>query len=110
MAALADPEVMDARWHCHDCKGGNHDYMVKKEVWLQAWPTYHEEHKALLAEIRQARKEGRTNGRGHLLLCFNCLKKRLGRPLTVDDFDLDIIINDGIKLGVKLGLQAAGKT
>jgi hypothetical protein len=45
--------------------GGNgHYYGVHDHVWLQAVPTRHGQ------------------------LCLHCLKKRLGRPLTDDDFDL----------------------
>jgi len=37
----------------------------------------------------------------HVLLCFDCLEKRLGRNLRKNDFDLEIPVNAGIKLGIR---------
>lgn len=53
-------------------------YMVEDRVWRRVMP----------------------NGAGHLH--FECLEKRLGRLLTVDDFS-DVRVNDPLKFGFKLG-------
>jgi hypothetical protein len=76
--------------------------MVHDEVWLAAWPTYPEERRALIRA-----NKGVPGARTHLLLCFDCLSKRLGRPLRIADFDLDVPINAGIRLGIVLGRWSA---
>lgn len=83
---------------CYDC-GFSHDwYMLKDEVWLQAWPEGYKELRTKLTLENQGR-------RVFVGLCYECLEKRLGRMLTIDDFDLGIPINSGIRMGFKLGLR-----
>lgn len=70
--------------------------MVQNDVWFMAWPDYAE----------QKREVVRIHGRGtplsHLVLCFGCLEKRLGRLLVPSDFDLRVSINRGIALGLRM--------
>jgi hypothetical protein len=40
-----------------------------------------------------------------IVLCFNCLKQRLGRSLEMSDFKPSLPINNGIWLGYELGLK-----
>jgi len=83
---------------CYDC-GFDHDwYMVKNEVWLQAWPEDYPKLRTRLILENQGR-------RVFVSLCYECLEKRLGRVLTIDDFDLGIPINSGVRMGFKLGLR-----
>jgi len=82
---------------CYDCRNQAVWYMVRNEVWGEAWPDY-----------LKLRTQLRLQNQGkpvHLLLCFKCLSKRLGRELTIDDFDLNIVSNHGILLGFELGIQ-----
>lgn len=64
-------EVLD-RWHCNDCGGVPHDFMVTEKVWDSAGMPY----------------------RG--FLCLPCLRKRLGRKLVLADFP-DLPINYEIR-------------
>lgn len=105
------------RWCCVDCGGYGGDYMVRHEVWLAAWPDYEEVRAKLAPELRarverldqnavRRAPDGETpksHGRGYLLLCCDCLEKRLGRELTIADFDLRIPVNTGIAFGFRLG-------
>lgn len=89
---------------CFDCRRPTDSYMVHNRVWLTAWPSYGADRRrgldALverLGDLTQARREYRG---AHL--CFNCLERRLGRPLSPKDFDPDLPINRGILLGISL--------
>lgn len=62
----------DTSWNCRDCGGPNDDYMVRNEVWAAA---------------------GAPSKSQQFYLCIPCLGRRLGRPLTIEDFDLRIPIN-----------------
>ena len=61
---------------CGEAYGG---YMVKKEVWREAGLTP--------IEFR----------------CIDCLIKSLKRELTPSDFNLELPINSGIRIGIELG-------
>lgn len=52
------------RSRCVDCKGINQGYMLNFELW------------ALLVKPRER----------HKLICLQCIEKRLGRPLILNDF------------------------
>ena len=68
--------------HCDDCSVGTvpigEYYMVKAEIWEQAWP---------------GRGKSWHAVPGHEILCIGCLEQRLGRKLTRTDFT-DAPIND----------------
>lgn len=70
---------------CRDCGGLNDSYMVRREVWFQA----------VGLRTPETPKP--------FFLCFRCLEKRLGRPLQEDDFDLKLVINLPIALGIRMG-------
>jgi hypothetical protein len=81
---------------CNDCGKLNDSYMVRNDVWRAAWPDYsHRKAEAL-------RLYPKPDVRRHLLLCFRCLEKRLGRTLFPQDFDLTLPINSGICLGLNM--------
>lgn len=74
---------------CFDCKRKCPSYMVRNEVWMSAWPTY---------------KKDKISTEIYLELCLACLRERLNRPLTIDDFT-DSPINDGVRVGFELGID-----
>lgn len=85
---------------CFDC-GDPHGcaYLVHDATWLAAWPEY----SALRARLATAYPKGSPwRWHVHLLLCFGCLEKRLGRPLHPSDFDLSLPINAGVAFGMRL--------
>lgn len=61
--------------------------MLHDAVWVQAMPNYKEVSAALRAQF-PSRGERHTDPRSSVQLCFDCVEKRLGRPLTDDDFPL----------------------
>lgn len=71
---------------CHDCRGLYSIYMVYDGIWHEALKT-----KKALQTIR--------------VLCLGCLERRLGRPLTIENFTW-APVNDGIRLGHALGVLA----
>lgn len=91
--AVLDPIPQPGQ--CYDCRKQTPMYMARNDVWGEAWPGYLKLRTQLILQNQGVRV--------HLLLCFGCLSKRLGRALTIDDFDLDIICNQGIRLGFELG-------
>ena len=73
---------------CIDCGGFDVGYAVKPNIWASA----------IRAEPRiQSKKR----------LCINCLQKRLGRNLVIDDFLLTSC--ELILFGYKLGMEEALK-
>lgn len=80
---------MRPRPRCFDCKGKYSIYHVNDEVWLQALPSYPR-------DVIDAHARGEQ-----LLLCFDCLERRLGRPLTLQDFP-ECIANSGVFFGYLL--------
>ena len=40
------------------------------------------------------------------LLCLECTERRLGRSLTIDDFEPDVKINDLLFFGYRLGKES----
>lgn len=83
---------------CFDCPTLYPAYMVRDNVWLQAWPEYPK----LRGAGRWRCGMGMTPRRRFLGLCFTCLERRLGRPLAPVDFNLDLVINAGVKLGLRM--------
>jgi hypothetical protein len=81
-------------FRCHDCGNIACEYMVRDSVWNRAWPEYREKKALLVAEHPNER------WKTHLLLCFECLQRRLNRSLVPEDFDLHLVINHGILLGL----------
>lgn len=77
-----------ARCGCVDCGELHGTYMVDDRVWLQAFPDY--------AKVMSERLQ--ADGRSHTYLCFGCLERRLGRPLTIDDFT-DAPCNTTVRFG-----------
>ena len=90
-------------FHCFDCGGPSHEYMVDADVWLQAWPDYPEFRREMALKYKKLPEDPqRTNRLHHLLLCFPCLEKRLGRELVPADFDLALPANAGIAKGMTM--------
>lgn len=72
---------------CFHCEEPVSDwYMVHDAVWLEAVPNY-----------RQRKAQGL-----HTFLCFKCLAMSLGRSLTLEDFQPDAKVNQGIFLGSRM--------
>jgi hypothetical protein len=97
---------------CLDCKTAClPDYMVKNHVWDQAVPDY--KHLKTVLKEQFPGTESPPLGcsawaknwdhRACVQLCFECLEQRLGRSLTIEDFDLQIPVNLGVRLGFELG-------
>lgn len=53
-------------------------------------------------------KKTRSQTNISLELCLACLRQRLNRPLTIDDFT-DSPINDGVRVGFELGIECGTK-
>lgn len=67
-------------------------YIVRDSIWKEAIPNYN--------EIKK------SNPPEHPIeLCFDCLEKRLGRQLTIDDFDLTKNINTSLLFGFMMGIK-----
>ena len=64
-------------------------YMVRESIWKEVFPDY--------LAVRQ--QKIRRKGDWAVVLCPECLSKRLGRPLTPDDFT-NAPINDWLRLDV----------
>lgn len=71
--------------------------MVRDEVWFQAWPTYRED-RELLQRTAKARE---MQIEAVCYLCLECLEKRLGRPLVIEDFE-DVPLNKGVFFGYEM--------
>jgi hypothetical protein len=71
---------------CHECGEFDGGYFVRCHVWRR-----------YLALLREAGVATRRP----LLCCIVCLDKRVGL-LTIDDFDLELPINHGIRFGLEL--------
>ena len=78
---------------CFDCHKVECTYMLKDEVWAEAWPTYAKDQEEREFEIRSTHRSGapdemlwRLETHGRLFLCFACLETRLGRALVLEDF------------------------
>ena len=69
---------------CYDCKVHAEWYMVKNEVWSQAWFG-----KSKLDLVVDAA----TRGNNGVFLCLSSLSTRIGRPLEFEDFS-DVKAND----------------
>lgn len=80
---------MRPRPRCHDCKGPYSIYQVHDAVWLEAFPSYPR-------DVIDAHARGEQ-----LLLCFDCLERRLGRFLGLSDFP-ECIANSGVFFGYRL--------
>lgn len=81
-------EQMNALLLCFDCLHKHGSYMVRDDLWRRA-----------------------TRGRGgtKIMLCVNCLVKRIGRDLTANDF-LDKPINDVIRYAFRMRTQSEAVT
>jgi hypothetical protein len=95
---MSTPQKTEPKgYRCYDCGAWDDQYMVHKAVWDIAWPNYREDKVAALSLAFDTKEDWRR----HLLLCFQCLEKRLDRPLTLDDFTL-VPINSSIFFGAKM--------
>jgi hypothetical protein len=85
--------------NCYDCSSPVYiDYMVKDSVWRDAWPTYVQDRSELVKKY-----EGTVESfRAHLILCYGCLERRLGRHLNPVDFDFSLPIKESIALGMSM--------
>jgi hypothetical protein len=70
---------------CVDCLEYGHGWMCSDEVW---------------AEIATA--HGSDPADPYFILCCKCAEKRLGRPLTIENFT-DVPINRPLRFGHELG-------
>lgn len=111
-----------ARHQCWDCGMPTAPYMVHNEVWKAAWPDGEPARRRLstLATKLFPNRRNQDPQTHRVLvsinLCFGCLEKRLGRHLTVDDFQRfakksgnRIYVNDGIFMGYRIGLRVTAK-
>lgn len=101
--------------YCFDCGCWPEEYMLRDEVWLEAWPEYAEVRRLMWGRVAMKVDPDRTlrakdreefhraiqREREFLLLCFSCVEKRLGRLLVLGDFK-DAPINRAIRLGVEM--------
>jgi hypothetical protein len=71
--------------------------MVQDAIWLKALPNYSE---LKTKAIRAFNQGERANP--WVLLCFKCLRKKLGRPLRISDFKLRAPINELLLMGIGL--------
>jgi hypothetical protein len=93
-------------YRCFDCLDRNNGYTVHDRLWDLAWP-HHEEHRqAMHMRAEQLNQQHRKMVRQ--FLCLPCLEVRLGRSLTIDDFD-DVPINRALRFGYRLGLTARNR-
>lgn len=101
------------KYGCLGCGQLADMYKVKEEIWHQAIPLEEERsikagaafelwlHRCPNGLSTEEERTLRRNLRPHIVLCFNCLERRLGRRLTLDDFTEDNI-NRPILLGYAL--------
>jgi len=98
--------------HCFDCDSNTTLYSVHDHVWLKAWPDYQEDKARVVTRYGEYIVDAYEGTKRHpmncLCLCFDCLEKRLGRPLTIDDFD-GTRANDGIRFGHSLAQINRGR-
>jgi hypothetical protein len=95
------------RGMCFDCDKPSPAYMVRHEVWAQAFPDY-KETKLQIRKMIGAPIPEADQWKMCLLLCFSCLEHRLGRYLQPKDFDLRLSINAGIRLGMTFAIRREG--
>lgn len=86
------------RLRCYDCNRPGGSYMVKRSVWNEAWPEYVKLKRSLVLKHKGTPEWFRA----HIELCLGCLEKKLGRPLAEADFDMDLPINDGVAIGLRM--------
>lgn len=88
---------------CFDCEGVECTYMLKDDVWAEAWPTYRadrDKHRTGVQEeflrgldpdlATPADKENlmfKLETHGRVFLCLTCVEKRLDRSLVLLDFE-----------------------
>ena len=114
----------DPYYGCMDCHKVCDMYMVKDSIWNKAVPeqpeieqenrlklrAWRDNFKTLDQRRHPTREEVTHFKRKHCrscVLCFNCLEKRLGRNLGLDDFT-DASINRPILLGYAIRMQESG--
>lgn len=87
--------LLTAAW-CYDCgEDADPSYMVKHEVWKEAFPEYE----------TVKREANKTKG-ASVYLCLSCLSKRLRRAITLDDLT-DVPLNATYFIGADMGLRKA---
>ena len=104
-ALLHLTNVNDPHWDCWDCKQRTDPYMVQDDVWLEAWPDYMVWREHLTSLLRTKDK---PNNPLRLVLCFDCLERRLGRKLVIYDLT-SAPINRLLKKGAEMGLAELQK-
>lgn len=108
------------RYRCFDCGNNAPVYMAHDHVWKTAWPDELEYRKQFRVELSlDPTAERNSKGRPvfALLLCFSCLERRLGRPLTIEDFRQNkrdgtepLPANAEVFFGYQLGLKTAANS
>jgi len=77
---MEDVEELPEYLKCKDCGRGLPSlYMLEKGLWAQASGTDHDRN-----------------------ICIWCIEKRIGRPLTIDDFDRHVWVNELIFFAHKM--------
>lgn len=84
------------RHGCVDC-GAEDSYMLRNEVWREAFPNY--------VEVKKQRKL--EDPKNHTCVCIPCVEKRLGRDLRITDF-VEAPINRNIFLGYRIAKEENG--
>jgi len=92
--------VTNAGYACYDCQHHGGAYMVHDHVWDAAWPDYW--------KVKRSRAHLPERRDRILCLCLGCLSRRLGRPLTPDDFDLEVPLNESVRVGIEMGERTKG--
>jgi len=87
------PELTETDiYGCIDCHKLSFIYMVHNLVWLEAIPNYF-----------SLKKERKKKGL-YTSLCLDCLSSRIGRLLTINDFQ-NVPANDHIRFGFRMGFK-----
>jgi len=87
---------------CFDCQGVECTYMLRNEVWNEAWPNYLSDRDERRTKIQEEVLDGldpdlaiaadeeelayKLETHGRLFLCLSCVENRLDRALVVTDF------------------------
>lgn len=100
MVATVEP----SKGACRDCSRFVPSYMVRDAVWFAAWPTYREDK---IAANRQYKGTAEA-WKAWLLLCLQCLEKRLGRRLILKDFE-SLPVNDIVFFAYEMALRGPNR-
>lgn len=99
LTSIKKPE--DTR-RCFDCLNFTPAYMVAGKVWEKAWPYAKDQKRLMRRRAEQLNLDPKKCAKQNL--CFVCLEERIGRKLTIHDFQL-VPVNGAIRFGYQLGSE-----